>query len=153
MTASQALARLESLCARSEQCSNDLMVKLRSWGIGRDDAGKIMESLMSRRFVDDRRFCMAFVRDKLKFSRWGRTKIRAALSLKHADRNHAEEALESIDSDEYLSVLESMIDGKARTLKDADSYEGRTKLFRFAASRGFEPELISMILRRRTAGD
>jgi SOS response regulatory protein OraA/RecX len=33
-------------------------------------------------------------------------------------------------------------------MTDADSYEGKTKIFRFAASRGFEPDLVAKVIRQ-----
>ena len=77
----KAKVRLEELCARSEQCTGDAYKKLQTWGIARSDAETIVKSLVDRRFIDDERFCHAFVRDKMRFARWGRRKIKAALMM------------------------------------------------------------------------
>lgn len=151
LTPEKALARLEDLCARSEQATGEAAKKLAAWGISATDARRIIDSLVSRRYIDDRRYCQAFVKDKFRFARWGKRKIYAALSLKRIDRSLIGEALDGIDDDEYLSVLEELIRIKARTISGADTYDGRTRLFRFAASRGFEPELISRVLRSMAA--
>ncbi len=142
-----ALVRLETLCARSEQCSYELMQKLRQWGIGQQDAADIIERLRAGRFVDDSRYAEAFVRDKYRFNRWGRTKIRGALMLKRIGSHVIEEAMAAVDDDEYCDILAEVLRNKARTLDDSRSYEGRQKLLRHAVSRGFEPSLVISLIK------
>lgn len=151
LTPEKALSRLEDLCARSEQATGEVAKKLNAWGIASADARRIIDSLVSRRYIDDRRYCQAFVKDKFRFAGWGKRKIYAALLLKRVDRNLISEALDGIDKNEYLTMLHDLVRAKAQTINGADTYEGRTRLFRFAASRGFEPELISQVLRSMAA--
>ena len=148
ITPEKAIVRLEELCARSEQCTSDARKKLQTWGISSSDAEKIIASLIAKRFIDDERFCQAYVRDKFRFSKWGKRKIMAALMMKRLDRNKIEKALETIDNQDYIDCLQYIISTKAKSMADSDSYDGRTRLFRFAASRGFEPDLISKVIRR-----
>lgn len=149
ITPDKALARLEDLCARSEQSTGEAARKLAGWGVSASDAAKIIASLVERRYIDDRRYCHAFVRDKFRFVRWGKRKIYAALSLKRVDKALISEALDQIDEEEYYATLCELIAAKARTVTDADTYEGRTRLFRFAVSRGFEPTLITSAIRAK----
>lgn len=146
VTAEQALIRLETLCARSEQCRWDLTRKMCVWGIDLTTQDKIMQSLIDRRFVDDSRFARAFCRDKFSFSRWGRIKIKAALKQRSISANDIEDALSLIEDFDYEAALVALLRFKVKTLDDPQSYEGKTKLFRFAVSRGFEPSVaIAMI--------
>ena len=142
-----ALSRLEELCARREQCTGEAYKKLYSWGLDANDAECIVRSLVDRRFIDDRRFCEAFVRDKLRFARWGRRKIMLALTQKRVDRSIVSETLGMIDEDEYIGILKKIVLAKAGTISNADSYDGRTRLFRFALSRGFEPDIVARVIR------
>lgn len=147
VTPQNALIRLEELCSRSEQCTGEARKKLFNWGISANDSDKIIKSLIERRFIDDRRFCSAFVRDKLMFSHWGKQKITLSLMQKQVDRDIISEGLEQIDEKVYSDILKKIVLAKARTIKDADTYDGRTRLFRFAVSRGFEPSLVSQVIR------
>lgn len=147
ITPENALMRLENLCARSEHCEYELKEKLRTWGVGSDDSEKILTTLAKARFYDDNRFAEAFVRDKLLYNRWGRRKIVMALRAKRIDSHVIETALDTIDEDEYHSILKALLKAKARNLKEGNSYEGRTKLYRFALARGFESGLIAPLLR------
>lgn len=144
VTPAEALERLQSLCARAEHCSWELRVKMRHWGIASDDADRIIASLEKQSFLDDERFARSFVRDRYRRARWGRLKIRAALYAKHVPAWLADEALTEIEDDEYQAGLDSVLAAKARALGDeAMTFEGRTKLFRHAASRGYELSLIA----------
>lgn len=146
MTAKQALMRLEDLCARGEQCSNDLRHKLAGWGISSDVSDKILARLKRDRYVDDSRFARAYCRDKFCFSRWGRIKIKNGLVLKRIPREYIAEALDEIDEDEYLGTLVALLRSKARTIDAARSYEDKMRLLRFAVSRGFETSLAAKVI-------
>lgn len=146
VSAERALVRAEELCVRAERSSGEIMKKLRKWGLSSADAEKITASLIQRRFIDDRRFCEAFVRDKVNFARWGRRKIALALYEKGVDRGISAEVLASIDMERYEENLRHIMDVKRRSIAEPDTFEGRTKLFRFAASRGFEPDLIKKFI-------
>ena len=82
ISAKDALVRLETLCARSEQSTGEAREKLRRWGILSADAEKIIDSLVDRRFIDNARFARAFARDKIRFSKWGRIKVSQKLREK-----------------------------------------------------------------------
>lgn len=143
----KALIRCEELCARAERCEHELREKMRAWRIDSRDIDAIINSLTTRRFLDDSRFARAFVRDKYRFARWGRRRIAMALRQKRIDSDVIDEALEEINQDEYTAVLRSLLKAKAAHMDRPLSYEDRVKLFRFAVARGFEPQLVSSLLR------
>lgn len=142
-----ARVRLENMCVRSEHCEWELREKLRNWQVAPSDAAEILEALRKARFYDDRRFAAAFVRDKMMYNRWGRRKIAVGLMAKRIDRNLIQEALGEIDDGVYGGILLGFMRAKARGIADGNSFEGRTKLFRAAASRGYEPALIARYIR------
>ena len=84
----------------------------------------------------------AFVNDKVRFNRWGRIKIRAALSEKRLPRELVNEAIDNINEEEYMSALAEVIAAKRRELKGKDDYAAQQKIMRYAAGRGYEPSLI-----------
>ena len=107
-----------------------------------EDADTILSSLRRRRYVDDERFARAYVRDKFRFDHWGRRKIELTLRRKRVDADVIADALEEIDADDYMAMLRKLLAYKARSLPDAEAYENRVKLMRFAIGRGFEPQLV-----------
>lgn len=143
-----AQAKLEELCAASERCSWELMTKLHRWGIRGAEASAIIDRLAKDRFIDDERFARAFVTDKYRFSRWGRIKIRAALYAKRVPSWMIDEAMDEVDDREYADNLLQLLRAKRRAIgEEAATYEGRTKLFRYGASRGYELPLIASAIK------
>lgn len=148
ISSAKALDRLETLCARSEQCTFDLRRKLYRWGVGQGDANRIIASLERNRFVDDARFARAYVLEKVRCSRWGRVKVRVGLMAKRIGRDIIDEAIEEeIDEREYRANLLEIMRAKRRTVEDADSYEGKTRLFRYGISRGYESAEVVKVLK------
>ncbi len=135
---SVALVKLQELCARSEQCSDEILTKLRGWSVPESAALKILALLKRDRYVDDRRYVEAFVRDKIVFNRWGRAKIKLALIKKHITADLIADGFDTIDPEEYQVALDEVLQAKARRIGEINSYESRVKLLKHAASRGFE---------------
>lgn len=144
----KALTRLADLCDRAERCTSELRDKLHKWGVNPADSEKIIEKLTDCRLVDDRRFAAAFALDKMRFSYWGKRKISYALALKRIPRSYIQEALDALDPEEYSSIVTEAIKSKARIIDNPATYEGRTKIYRFAVSRGYESEIVSPVIRR-----
>lgn len=146
-----ALERLMALCVGAEHCRHEMMAKLSSWGIAPDNASRIIATLKKSKFIDDRRFAVAYAHDKARFNAWGCRKIRLGLLQKHIADDDITAALAEIDPEDYRQGLLQTIRSKIISLgpEVSATYEGRTKIFRHAASRGFEPEMIAGILRDR----
>lgn len=138
--AGKLMQRMASLCARSEQCSHDILMKLLRAGLAMDEASEIIDTLRSGKFIDDSRYAKAFVRDKVRFAGWGRLKIRQSLILKRIPSDTVQSALAEISADDYKAALSRATFAKARTL-DLDGPSARDKMLRHLTSRGFEPAL------------
>ncbi len=137
-TAEQALRTLMNLCAKSEKSTGDAYRLLFSWGVAKEEHDKIVERLLENKFIDDRRYAEAFVRDKMNFSRWGGYKIRAALRNKKIDENIINEVLAEVDGQYMDDKLERQLLSKMKSLKYKNSYELRAKLIRYGSGLGFE---------------
>ncbi len=148
ITPRDAQIKAEELCARAEHSAGEIRQKLIKWGIYPDEADRIVSAMIKARFIDDARFARIYVRYKIEFSKWGKRKVAMGLYQKRVARDIINEALDEYDDEKYIESLRRALDSKRRTLADADTYEGRTKLFRFAVSRGFEPDLVARELRK-----
>ena len=142
LTSGEALNKAAAYCTLCERCQSEVSTKLTAWGVPHDEQEKIIARLTNEKFIDESRYCRAFVNDKVKFNRWGRIKITAALREKHLPQEHIKEALEGIDENTYLQALQETIDIKRRELKGKDDFATQQKIIRHAASRGYEPSLI-----------
>ncbi len=142
LTPGEALNKAAAYCTLCERCISEVSTKLAAWGVPADEQHEIIERLQQEGFIDEARYCRAFVNDKVRFNRWGRIKIRAALSEKRLPRELVNEAIDNINEEEYMSALAEVIAAKRRELKGKDDYAAQQKIMRYAAGRGYEPSLI-----------
>lgn len=148
-----ALSQMRDLCNRAEHCSGEIRKKLITKGINRGDVERIIERLQDERLIDDARFARLFARDKVEYAGWGKFKIQMALRVKQVSDTDIHEALNEIDNEVYIKRLRDLLRRKIGTVADAKTYEGRTKIFRFAVSRGFEPAVVSRLLAELLSSD
>ena len=140
-TPQQALQSLMRLCARSEHSSGDALRLMKRWGVADDSARQVLAQLQREKFIDDARFAEAFVRDKLNLSGWGAYKIKISLRAKGVSREIIEEVVAPmIEATDMSERLETIMQRKLRTLKYSSPYDAKSKLIRFAASRGYDME-------------
>jgi regulatory protein len=141
-----ALAKAMALCSGREYCTADISSKLVTWGIENGDCDSIINRLKEENFINETRYAAAFARDKFRYNKWGRIKIAMQLRYKRIPETIISEALGSIDEESYLSTLKSMLAGHKKSVKARDKYEMKSKLMRFAQSRGFESNKIYDVL-------
>ena len=142
VTEQGAYLQLAQLCARAEHCQYELIEKMRRWEMSDEAQAHVMQRLVSERYVDDERYARAFVRDKIRYNKWGRRKVEQALWMKHIDDDIRSRALSEVDDEEYLSVLRPLLKQKRRSIKAASDYELNQKLVKFALGRGFTLDII-----------
>ena len=138
----QALARLTALCASAEHCTGEMIDKMTKWEISEEAQARIMEHLVKNKYIDDERYCRAFVHDKMEYNHWGRRKIEQALYVKHVDKAIQKTVLDEIPNEDFIDILRPLIVQKRRQTRANSEYEMNMKLMRFAASRGFTIEQI-----------
>lgn len=138
----EALNKAAAYCTLCERCVSEVTAKLTAWGVPHCEQEKIITRLIEEKFINEARYCRAFVNDKVRFNRWGRIKIRAALSEKRLPRELINEAIDNIDEEEYTASLAEVIAAKRKELKGKDDHASQQKIIRHAASRGYEPSLI-----------
>ena len=146
-TIEELLHKAASYCSISEHCVSEVEDKLNAWGVSSGDKQKIIDRLISEDFINEKRFCTYFVKDKFRFNKWGKIKITFALKSKGLDKEIILNAIGTIDDGEYEEMLASLLKTKLVGLKYEFEYEKQGKLFRFAQSRGFENNVIVSVLR------
>ncbi len=153
----EALTKMSMLCAESEKCKNDIADKLKRHGLSSADINSVLTCLESEKFIDEARYSRFFAKDKYKFAKWGRKKIEYALKMKRIPVAYIKEALEEIPDDAYEETMMAALASKFKTIKFQNRYDAKGKLFRFAASRGYESsvalEAIDKILNDNSVND
>ena len=142
LTEQEALFRLTALCSQAEHCSYEMTEKLRRWQISDEAQARIMQHLVSERYIDDERYCRMFVKDKIRYNKWGRRKVEQALWAKHIDSDISKTVLDEVDDEEYLNILRPMIKSRRKQMKGMSEYEANARLVRWAMGRGFTFDII-----------
>ena len=135
--------RAMNMCSRSEKSIADIAEKLKHWGLESEhDRQKLISELLENDFINEERYCRAYVRDKHMFNRWGKIKLRNMLRAKKINNNIIEEALAELETDKYYETLKNELYKKRKSIKAKNLYDLKTKLVRFGASKGYEADLI-----------
>jgi len=141
-----ALDRAMRACSQRESCIGDINAKLESWGVSSKNKEKIINVLINEKFIDEKRFATAFVKDKFNFNKWGKLKITAHLKSKNIPGEIIKSALYNIDDELYFQTLKELLSGHKRFIKAKNNYDLKARLLRFGLSRGFESSLIYEVL-------
>ena len=142
MTEQEVFLQLASLCANAEHCQYEMLEKMRKWELSEMVQARVMARLVKERYVDDERYARAFVKDKIRYNKWGRRKVQQALWLKRIDDDVQQTVLDEISDEEYLKVLKPLLKQKSKSIKAESDYERNQKLVRFALGRGFTFDII-----------
>ena len=141
-TEQEAYLTLAALCAQAEHCQWEMLEKMRRWEVPEEAQARVMQRLVKERYVDDERYARAFVKDKIRYNKWGRRKVDQALWQKHIDEDIRKRVLDEVDDDEYLKVLRPLLKQKRKSTKANSDYELNQKLMRFAMGRGFTFDIV-----------
>lgn len=149
----EALVKAQNLCAQQEKCESDIRKKLYDWKVSPSDFDDIINDLLKDKFIDEQRYATSFTKEKIRFNKWGKIKIEYSLNQKNIPHNYIKNALEKINETDYDILLENELLKKLKTIKDTDEYTVKSKLVRYALSKGFENgkvfDIITSILKKQ----
>ena len=123
------LDKCEAYCAKSEHCAADVRRKLYEWAAPAEISDEIVENLYKNDFLNDARFCHAYVHDKVAYQSLGGSKIQAGLRALDLPESEIRKSLDEIDEKQYKSNLQALFQQRK-----ADPEEKR---LRFLLQRGF----------------
>ena len=146
MTEQEAYLQLAAICAQAEHCEQEMRDKMKRWELDETVQNRIVDRLTKERYIDNERYARAFVKDKIRYNKWGRRKVQQALWMKRIDNDIQQRVLDEIDEKEYLDVLRPLLKQKRKSIKAESDYELNQKLVRFALSRGFTFDIIRQCL-------
>lgn len=146
ITEQEAYLQLAVICAQAEHCQQEMRDKLKRWNIDESAQKRIIHRLVCERYIDDERYARAYVKDKIRYNKWGQRKIQQGLWLKRIDPEIQQQVLDEIDDNEYLNVLRPLLRQKRKTIRAQNEYELNQKLVRFAMGRGFTFDIIRQCL-------
>jgi regulatory protein len=145
-TEQEAYLQLAALCAQAEHCQQEMRDKMKRWELDETVQNRIINRLIKERYIDDERYARAFVKDKIRYNKWGRRKVQQGLWMKRIDDDIQQRVLNEVNDAEYLAVLKPLLKQKAKSIKAESDYELTRKLVRFALGRGFTYDIIRQCL-------
>lgn len=146
LTESQALSKLAAYCSKAERCEFDVRKKLNSWELQEEVQERIVDRLKKEKFLDERRFVESFIRDKVRFNKWGKAKIVFELKKKKVSALIIDEYISEINSSELDDSLRKILNTKLKSVKANSDYDRKVKLVRFALGRGFSMQQTMKVL-------
>jgi len=136
------LAKASKYCSITERCEQDMRKRLAKWQLDSDEIEKMIAYLIQEKYLDEMRFASAFAQDRFRFAKWGKSKINYELRIKNIPSNIINMAVQSIDPNEYLECLTSLLKAKLKNIRYRNSHEIKGKLYRFGINKGFESEIV-----------
>lgn len=135
---SKALSRMASQCARREYAAFDIETKLQRYNLDKETIERIIAQLKKEKFLDELRFTRSFIKDKIRFNKWGKKKIEFGLRQKRIPEEIVNEAFLDFTDEELNESLQDLLQAKWKTIKGDTDYDRKNKLIRFGLSRGFD---------------
>lgn len=143
----QALAKAESFCVYQERSQKEVRSKLLDLGMRGDELEEIITDLILNNFLNEERFALNYASGKFNIKHWGRVKIKQGLKLKGVPDKLLQKAIYSLDEDDYLLTLEKLAVKKAESLNENDPFKRKMKLMSYLQAKGFETDLILLVLK------
>lgn len=148
----QAKVKAENYCAYQERSQFELRNKLYEWGLHSKDIEEIISELIELNFLNEERFALAYTLGKFRIKGWGRIKIKQGLKIKRVPDKLIAKSLKLIDTDDYAAKLRQLLEKKSDTIREKDPFKLRYLLSRYAASKGYEQDLIADMLINNSLG-
>jgi regulatory protein len=133
-------------CSLAERCKSEVMERVKKVINSSDEIDEIITILEEEGYINELRYATSYVRDKFRFNKWGKIKIAYMLQCKKIPSAIISEALAEIDDEAYVETVSALIRAKTNSIKSTNPSDKIAKLYRFAASRGFESDVIRKAL-------
>lgn len=142
----EAIKKAQKLCIQQEKCAHDVLQKIISWKANPIDHEEIIQTLINEKFIDEERYVIAYIKDKLNLNKWGKAKIKYHLLQKQIDIKIIDAELGKIDQKEYAILIKNELIKKINSLENIAYTQLKNKLLQFGSSRGYELELLYPIV-------
>jgi regulatory protein len=145
----EALKKLQHYCAYQDRCHQEVRKKAISIGVYGDELEEIISELIKEKFLDEERYARSYARGKFYQKKWGRNKIKQELKFRNISGYCIRKAMEEIQEDEYAETLQSIYLKKLQQYTSLPDFEKNNKALQYCISRGYEPELVFVVLNQQ----
>ncbi len=138
----QALIKTASFCAYQERTHKEVRKRLSELDVLGDEAEEIITYLIENNYLNEEHFARVFAGSKFRQKKWGRIKIRQELKMRGVSDYCLKAGMSEIDGDDYMIILQEIIEKKSKDIKDSNKLMIKQKLIKYALSKGFENDLV-----------
>jgi regulatory protein len=140
-------------CNYQERSHQEVKDRLYELGSFPGEVNELIAELIQADLLNEERFAKAFARGKFKLKNWGRIKITYELKAHRISEYLLKKALREIDPSEYFGTAQRLGERKWESLKEANSFAKRCKVYKYLQQKGYEPVIISEVIRNITTGE
>lgn len=140
------LNKLARYCAYQERCISEIKLKIQELE-GAELQDDYIQWLQENNYLNEQRFIGLFIRSKFNQKKWGRGKIQFELRKKGISDSDIQAHWDEITEADYTEALKVLLEKKASSLKTGTPNEKYQKCYRTGLSKGFEPSLVSQVLK------
>ena len=138
-----AIPKIRQYCSYQERCHSEVRDKLYAFGLNKGEVEELISQMIVENYLNEERFATIFAGGRFRMKKWGRVKIRYELKKKKVSEYCIRKALEQIDDDVYMKVLNDAAIRKWQLLiREKNTFTKRKKLRDYLISKGFESDLI-----------
>jgi len=142
-----ALLKLQRYCAYQDRCHKEVRTKLINLGVYGLDLENVITELIADNFLNEERYACSYARGKFRMKGWGRVRIRQELKFRKISDYCIKKAMKEIEEDDYMATLKEILIKKERLSREKDSFKRRGGLANFAIRRGFESNLVWLVVK------
>jgi regulatory protein len=147
ISSGEAYTKITKWCAYQERAQQEVRDKLYDFGLHKEEVEQLLTRIISEGFVNEERFAISFANGKLNQLGWGRVKIRYALKAKKVSDYCIKKAINSLDENKYIQILEDAFHKRNKMEKEKHPLKRKYKLMSYLSSRGFEQDLIAVVIK------
>jgi regulatory protein len=129
--------KLCSYCSYQERCGADVKGKLMKLKVPKEDFAVYIDRLTDENFLNEDRYAKYFVSAHAK-KKWGKTKIKSALSRKGINSDIIKQYLDDMDTEDYDERIKMLAEKKWNSIRTGLARDKKTKVLRFLLSKGYE---------------
>lgn len=141
-TIKEALQKLEHFCAYQERCHDEVVTKLYSLKMTRDEIDIVVVQLIEGDFLNETRFACSFARGKHRIKHWGKIRITNELKARNISSTNITLALKEISSEEYFETFENLAERSWNSISETNLLKKRKKFCDYMLRRGYESNLV-----------
>jgi regulatory protein len=146
LSVDQILEKISHYCAYQERAHRQVKQKLLHLGVDSEQADQILARLITDGFLNEERFAKSYAGGKFRMMKWGRLKIVRELEQLAVSAKNVQSAMKEINEVDYQQTLRDLLHRKMKIVNQANPYQWRDKLARYAISKGYEPDLVWQML-------